>query len=364
MTVRPIAYLRWAKNRPPVRFDLSTSGVPEAGPEDFGAAPEDLHPALRHDPPDEHLRDLIARRYGVPPEHVLPLPAASGANCLAMAALWHRGDRVLVETPHYEPLLRVAEWLGLRVDMLPRAPERDYVPDLHAIADALRRGVRGVILTNLHNPTGRAIPFDFFPTLGAALQRHDGWALIDEVYLDFARICGNSQGTRSAASLHERIVVSGSLTKVYGLGGLRLGWLLGPPHVLEAVAHILDYFTVVNPVPSMRLALRAMLNLERLEQRTRTLWSAGRSVLDAWLQRCPHLRSAGNDGAVFEWIALPEGIDADTLAAHLRRRYDTLVVPGSFFDAPGFLRVGFALPPDDLAEGLDRLARAVDDLRR
>jgi aspartate/methionine/tyrosine aminotransferase len=190
-------------------------------------------------------------------------------------------------------------------------------------------------------------------------DRAGAWLIIDEVYLDYMH--ANRGGElRTAASLGPHVIATSSLTKVYGLGGLRAGWLMSSPEITERVRDAMDHMMVNNASPSMNLAIRALENADRLCDRTRRIYETGRPIVERWLRSRPDLTCAGDDGAVFVFITLPDGVDDRHVLELLVSKYDTVVVPGSFFGAPGHIRVSFILPESDQTEALDRLGRAID----
>src|SRR5438128_9787098 len=141
----------------------------------------------------------------------------SMANMLAMAGLIAPGDEVLIEHPVYEPLVAAARFLGAEVRHFARqGPE--FALDPAAVDAAVTARTTLIVLANLHNPTGNLADTETLRAIGALGPR----VLIDEVYLDAA-------GQPTAALLGEAFVCTSSLTKVYGLSGLRCGWILAAP---------------------------------------------------------------------------------------------------------------------------------------
>ncbi|UCG31625.1 MAG: pyridoxal phosphate-dependent aminotransferase [Phycisphaerales bacterium] len=363
MQVPRIEYMFWAKTRARVQYDLAASGVPLASPEDYGAQAEDLCAAEMGPYGHPKLIQALARRYGASEASVVPVPGASMGNYLALVAAIDRGDKLLVERPNYECLPRAAEFFGAAVEWFDRVESRRWAPDLHQVEDGLRGGARAVLLSNLHNPSGMRLTSDEVAALADMTGRAGASLIIDEVYLDYLHI-NRGGAPNTAASLAPHIIATSSLTKVYGLGGLRAGWLMASPEMAERVRRAMDHLMVNNSSVSMNLAIRALENMSALEARTRWMYEQGRPVVQTWLDARDDPGCSEDDGAVFVFINLGPGVDDWRLMERLVEQYSVAVVPGTFFGCPGHIRVSFTLPPDPLREALDRLGRAIDEARR
>jgi aspartate/methionine/tyrosine aminotransferase len=274
-----------------------------------------------------------------------------------MAALIEPGDEVLVEHPTYEPLLGAASFLGGQIKRFERKPEDAFRLDIGELEGMLTPRTRLIVLTNLHNPTGMLIEDDVLREIGALASRNDARILVDEVYLDSV-----VPPRRSAAHFGPEFACTNSLTKVYGLSGLRCGWILAEPELAERMWRLNDLFGVNQAHQAERLACIAFEHLDEIAdgnsemlERNRGLWNEFASTRDDL--RCA---PAKHGITVFpRWL----GGDSERLDAHLRERYDTAVVPGRWFEMPEHFRVGLGCQTELLAEGLNRLGAALDDLR-
>jgi aspartate/methionine/tyrosine aminotransferase len=332
--------------------------------DDLGPLPELADLEIRGTYGDPDLLQAIARFRGVEPDWVLPVLGASSANFIALATVANHGDQVLVETPVYDPLPRAARFLGLRPTCFPRRPEARHRPDLEAVERGLAGGAKAVLLTDLHNPSGLVCPRTDLEQLAGLAGEYGAHIIVDEVYLDYAHL--NVPGRRRrpvAARLGGQLITTDSLTKVYGLGGLRAGWIIAHPQIVQRAGYVLDLLNVVNPVVSARLTTCALQGIERLTQRCRDLHSQTYPIYAAWLASRDDLAGYGHDGALFGWVRLPEGVTADSLANLLVTRYETNLVSGTFFGCNRHVRIGFGLAPELLQEGLGRVGDALDHLQ-
>ena len=348
-------YMHWAKTHPRTRFDLATSGIPPIALADLGAVWEDL--AL--EPPRGYgyapLSEAISARYGVSAEHVVTAAGTSGANHLAMAALLDRGDDVVCETPGYEPLGTLAAHLGAHVRTVERRAERGFAIDPDDLARALSPRTRLVVLSNLHNPSSAAIDEPTLRALGDLAGRVGATVLVDEVYLDAAF----ERAPPSAAGLDGPFVVTSSLTKVYGISGLRAGWIVASPELARRMWRLKDLFGVNDAHPAERLALSALARLEDLAARARRILDANRRVWNEFVAR--HADYLAVEPQPWGTTSFPRlrRTDGDTLAAVLSERYETTIVPGRYFGAPRHVRVGLCCDPETFPEALERLQRAL-----
>ena len=363
MIVPRVEYMYWAKTAPAATYNLAMSGMPHVPPDEYGARPEDLNGGKHHPYGDPRLIEAIAERYGVDPAGVVLLPGTSLANFVALAANLERGATVLVETPVYDCIPRTVEFFGCQTRHVERRAGDRFQPDLQQVEDGLQDGAAAVFLTDLHNPSGLRLTDDTLRELADLTARHGAALIIDEVYRDALHICGG-EPLRTAASLAPHVTTTNSLTKVYGLGRLRAGWLIAEPQVAERARNAGDCLMVVNPSPTMNLAVRAFANVARLEERSRNIHARGWAVVRDWLAGHPDITCPGNEGTIFVWLNLSERIDARRLVERLVEKYDTLVVPGHFFGCPHHVRLGFGREPELVREGLDRLDKALADCRR
>jgi aspartate/methionine/tyrosine aminotransferase len=306
---------------------------------------------------------VLSERYGVTPAQVVPTLGASLAITHVLLALLRAGDHVVVERPTYEALHRVPEILGASVSRLERRFEDGWgvVPD--RLARLLTPRTKVVLLTNLHNPSGVAIPRDVLHAVTDLVARVGGLVLVDEVYLDYAFDVGPGAGVLPACRVASNAVSWSSTTKCFGFGALRAGWVVaGDPDVAKAVRTATDYLYVDPPVSSLDLGARVVEQAGILQDRASSVASTGRAAIEAWIAQERRVRWVPPLAGLSCCLRLPELMNDVQLAEHLRERYDTQVVPGAFFEAPGFVRVSFGLDREAMTEALGHLSAAIDDL--
>jgi hypothetical protein len=344
-------YMHWAKFKKPVRYALTSSEVPHFRMDSLAWDKADLDLDGASHPRYPSLRERIAARYGVSVDQVVAADGTSMANFLAMAALITPGDEVLIEFPTYEPVLGAASFLGAEIKRFERSSGDGFRLDPSSVCAAMSDRTKLIILTNLHNPSGALAGEAELRTIADLGAR----ILIDEVYLD-------ASGQRSSVHLGPEFVMTNSLTKVYGLSGLRCGWILAEPGLAERMWRLNDLFGVNQAHQAERLACIAFDHIDQVIGEVPALLAANRKRFNVFLAERDDLDCAPAEHGI---TAFPRWAGGDTqrLDDRLREAYDTAVVPGRWFEMPDHFRIGFGLPADDFAEGLSRLGRALDDLR-
>lgn len=349
-------YMEWAKTRSASRFNLASSGIEAFPLAELGPLePLEINgPGGYGYPP---LQEALARKAGVDPDRVVHATGTSMANLLALAATTRPGDEVLIEQPTYPLLTDAARWLRLEVRRFPRRAENGFRVDPRDVEAALSPRTRLVVITNLHNPSSAFVPPEVMSAIGAAARTAGAHVLVDEVYLEALAVLGKP--FVSAARLGSEFVVTSSLTKAYGLSGLRCGWVVAPPDLARRIWRLNDLFGVVAPHPAERLSVVALERLERPAARARRILETNAAALATFLAA----READLDCAPAEdgMIAFPRLRDGDVEAlCESLRRLETTVVPGRFFGEGSRFRLAIGCAPQVLQAGLERLARALD----
>lgn len=347
-------YMHWAKTQAPVSYHLASSEVPHFRLDRFpiDIAELELDGASRYRYPP--LRAAIARKCGVTPERVVMADGTSLANMLAMSALIAPGDEVVAEHPAYEPMTAAAEHLGATLRRFTRrGPE--FGIDLEALDAAVTPATRLILLTNLHNPTGNLADETTLRGVAEIAERAGAHVLIDEVYLD-------ASGQPTAGLLDDRFVATSSLTKCYGLSGLRCGWILAAPELAERMWRLNELFGVAQAHPAERLSLLALERLDEVAAETPALLARNRALANDFFARRGDLEVAPMVHGITAFPRLRRG-DVDALNARLRADHDTSIVPGRFFGLADHFRIGVGGPTEMVEEGLARLGAALDATR-
>ena len=354
------AYMQWAKQRSGARYNLAVSGLANYPLSGLPVSVEDLEPLSRtggygHRP----LLEAIASRYRVSAENEVTAAGTSMANMLAMAAIVAPGDEVVVERPTYELLLNALGYLQADIRRFERQPQQGFTLDPSEVERAVSPRTRLIVLTNLHNPSSSLADEQTLRAVGEIARHAGARVLVDEVYLDAAF----ELQPRTAFLLGPEFVVTSSLTKVYGLSGLRCGWIFAESELARRIWLLADLFDVNMAHPAERLGVIAFQNLERVQERSRGLLDANRDLLNEFLA---HRTDLGVRPLAFGTTAFPRLLTGpvDEFCELFRNKYEGTVVPGSFFEMPDHFRIGISGETEGVRESLKQLGAALDEFRQ
>jgi aspartate/methionine/tyrosine aminotransferase len=355
--IKASRYIHWAKTYPHVRFDLATSAVMPCPVDELPFEKSDIEINARGAYGYEPLIREIASKFNADPRCVVHANGTSMANHLAMATILEREDEVLIEKPAYEPLVSLAHYLGANVKRFERREEGNFGIDVSELERLVSSRTRLIVITNLHNPTSTLTPTETLRDIGEIAKDVGARVLVDEVYLEALF----DRDHPSAFHLGSRFIVTGSLTKAYGLGGLRCGWVLAEPPLAEQIWRLKDLFGVIPPRAVERLSVIALKHLDSIAGRARRALEVNRPILHRFLDSRQELRCARPQFGTVVSPRLLRG-DVDQLAKLLFEKYDTAFVPGRFFEMPDHFRLGIGCESEVLAEGLRRLGSALDEV--
>ena len=363
--------MTWAMSVPNgARYDLTCSGMTDTTEdatqqEQWSESLQVTEIAQRAQAVDalEAFARAVALRYGVERDRVCITIGASLAITQVLIALVRAGDHVIVERPTYEALHRTPEILGARVSRLERKFEDGWSVVPERLAQLLTPRTRAVILSNLHNPSGTAIDAATLLQVADLAARVGAMVLVDEVYLDYG-FSSAADATIKPACLVARNGISwSSTTKAFGFSALRAGWIIAAdPDAAKAIRSASAYLHVRPPVASAMVGKRVLERADALQARAAAVGSAGREIVERWLQSESRVEWVPPAFGLTGVLRLPTWLPDAQFADHLRQRYDTQIVPGTLFEAPGTLRLSFGLPPEDLERALANVSAALDDL--
>jgi aspartate/methionine/tyrosine aminotransferase len=350
--------MQWAKKRPTVKYDLALSGILNLPFAELGATIEDIDLNGNNSYGYPPLVEALAEHCKVPRENVVTISGGTSmANHLAMAATIEHGDEVLIEQPTYEPLLALAEYFGLKLNRFARRFESGYRVDVEELAGRVTEKTRLIVLTNLHNPSSTLIDQDTLRRIGEIAQSAGARVLVDEVYLEAMF----EHTPSSCVHLGPQFISTSSLTKGYGLSGLRCGWILAEPELAERMRLLHDIFGAIGPQPAERLSVVALQKLPKFITRAKRILESNRAALQDFLDSREELTGWVPQFGTTCFPRLEKG-SVDELWNLLYERYHTSFVPGRFFESPKHLRIGMCAEPELFNEGVQRLGAALDEL--
>jgi aspartate/methionine/tyrosine aminotransferase len=347
-------YMEWAKTNftTPPQYNLASSGLGNVLLSEIeGLQLTDLEITGKSYYGYEPLQSALSKHTGAPPECIFAATGTSMGNLLSMAATLERGDEVLFEHPVYDLLTSAAGFLEADINFFPRRPENGFRIDVNEVARHISPYTRLIVVTNLHNPSSVYTPPGILQDLAALARSVGARVLVDEVYLDSAF---DLEPGSSAYRLGPEFIVTNSLTKVYGLSGLRCGWVVAnDPDFIRKLWRLNDLFGVIPAHPAERLSVIALSQIERLRMRAKAILDRNRALVNDFL------RDIGQPQVAAGTVAFPSIPRSEHLTRILREKYDTAVVPGTFFEMPDHLRIGFGGSAEVLEQGLQRIRLAM-----
>lgn len=349
-------YMTWAKHHEKARYDLTGSNLLPCSIEELPGARDALRLYGRNDDGWPPLVESIAARFGVGVDRVATASGASGANFLALASLLRPGDHVVAEWPGYDPQMGAARFLGAEVSTFARGWDRAFRLDPDAVAAALTPRTRAIVLTNLHNPSGVYADPEALDRVGDLARDVGARVLVDEVYLDALE----SVDRAPAATRDPVFVSTNSLTKSYGLAGIRVGWMIADRETTERALRVRDVVDAVGSIPSEALGVVAFRHLDALLERARGVLDPGAAMFRTFMASRSELEWVEPIGGSVGFPRMAGVEDAEPFVNFAASEFDVGVTPGRFFGEPAHFRVAVAGERHVLEAGLDALSRALE----
>jgi aspartate/methionine/tyrosine aminotransferase len=352
-------YMHYAKTLQHAPFNLAISGLTDYPTKELPITLADIEIHGVNFYGYAPLVEAIAAKCGVRKENIVSTLGASMANYLAMAAVIEPGDEILIEHPTYELLLATAGYLGAKISSFPRRPENGFQLDPRDLQRALTSRTKLIIITNLHNPGSAYTNQDTLKTIGRIAESIGAYILVDEVYLDAMF----EKAPPTSFLLGNQFIVTNSLTKVYGLSGLRCGWVLAEEQLVDRMYQIANLHYVNQQHPAERLSVIALHNLGKIAQRSRSVLETNRKLVNAFLDSRDDLQIVRPEYGTVVFPRLLTGRVQD-FCDLLLNKYETSVASGHFFDMPEYIRIGLCGDTEIFKAGLERIGKALDEHRR
>ena len=311
------------------------------------------------------MRDNIALTYdGATRDHILVTVGAIEANYLAIRTILNPGDDMIAMAPNYMQIWGIAKNHGVNVETFQLQADQNWAPDLDELESKLTERTKLIAVCNPNNPTGRILTESEMNRLVELASRYDAWLLADEVYRGAERL--QEDPAPSFYGRYEKVIAIGSMSKAYGLPGLRVGWAAAPPKLLDDMWARHEYVAISATIISNQLAAIALepATRRRLLERTRGYIRDGYPHLQQWMDRHPGLFSlTPPDASAVAFIRYHLPINSSEFVRRLYSEKGVLIVPGDHFGLDHFIRVSFGLPHDYLEGALQRIADLVSEVQ-
>ena len=293
----------------------------------------------------------------VKPENILPSHGAIGANFLLLYSLVESEDEVVSVFPTYQQLYSIPESFGAEVKKLDLRYEDGFLPDLEKLKSLVSEKTKLIAINNPNNPSGVVMKREILEKIVEIARNADAYLLADEVYRGFDL----EEKIPSVADLYEKGISVGSMSKVFSLAGLRMGWIAGPKEVIELCQLHRDYTTISNGMISDYLSTIALENKDKIIERNLTKVKKQLAILDRWVQNEELVEYVKPNGGTTAFLKYRLDLDSETFAKKLFKEKGVLVVPGIAFGRENFLRIGFAGNEKELKAGLALLKEFLDE---
>ena len=307
------------------------------------------------------LRQHIAAMYsGATPDNVLVTVGAIEANYITTRTLLAAGDEIVIMLPNYMQIWGIARNHGLAIKTFRLCEDQGWAPDLDELQSAVSPNTKLIAICNPNNPTGRIMTEAEMDAVVGIADKVGAWILADEVYSGAERL--TDVQTPSFYGRYPKVMAIGSMSKAYGMPGLRVGWAVGPENIIDDIWARHEYTTISATMLSNKLAALALSPQlrPRILQRTRGYIRQGYPVLEAWMNNHENTFSLTPPGAAaIAFVRYNLDINSSEFADRLRQEKSTLIVPGDHFGMDRLLRISFGLPHDYLNAALDRIHELV-----
>jgi aspartate/methionine/tyrosine aminotransferase len=374
MKIETFALERWMTRwETVVRYDLAESGIKPMTVDELltlagrDAALErmlDISLGYSEARGTEELRALLAALYrDVTPEEILVTTGAIEANFLLFNVLLNPGDHVIVVDPAYQQLQSVPKAIGCDVSLWKLRPENDFRYDLDELETLVDDHTRLIVINTPHNPTGSVLTPDEQQRVFEIAERVGAQVMGDEAYR-WLTLPGREPFAGPVRDLGERGISVGTLSKPFGLPGLRIGWIAATPELVQACWSQRDYVSLSPGKLNDYLATLAIRQRAAIFERTQTIAAENLATLERWLREREDLVSwAPPRGGLLGLLRYDIDVPSMKLADRLAADASVMLAPGSAFGYEHFLRVGIGGDPAVFREGLGRAASVLEAAR-
>lgn len=290
-------------------------------------------------------------------ENIVPTHGASGANHHVFYSLISPGDRVVSIMPTYQQLYSIPESYGADVQILHLSKENNYLPDLEKLRRLVTPETKMICINNPNNPTGALMSEQLLREIVEIARSADAWILCDEVYRHLSQEDG---WCPSIVDLYEKGISVSSMSKVFSLAGLRLGWIA--THDMSVVKSCLshrDYNLVSCGVFDEMLAAAALKHRDKLLERSRKIVRENLQILDDWVSSEPHVSYVKPKAGTTALVYYDLDISSYEFCEEMYKKTGAFVTPGDCFEVPHSMRIGYAYGKQDLIDGLKAISEYI-----
>ena len=371
---QPFLMERWmSKYEQDVEFNLSESGVhPITLSELLSDDATHINQLLATDLNYPHvngipeLRKNIALLYeDAKEDNVLVTGGAVEANYNATLTLLNKGDELVIMLPNYMQIWGIAKNHNFKLKTFHLLEKNKWAPDLDELNNVISKKTKLIAVCNPNNPTGYILTKKEMDSIIGIAEDSGAWILADEVYRGAERL--TEKQTPSFYGLYEKVIAVGSMSKAYGLPGLRIGWAVAPVNMIEDIWARHEYTTISATMLSNKLAAIALSPevRPRIIQRARNYIRNGYPILEKWMDDHENTFSVvPPQAAAIAFVRYLFNINSTEFAERLRKEKSVFIVPGDHFGMDKFFRISYGLPQDYLTSGLNRIRDLIMEIKK
>lgn len=343
-----------------VDYDIGESGVKFLKFSSLNLDLGDLPLRYGHHRGSPELRELIAQDYeDFSPDQIAVTNGASEANFAVIASLVGPSDHVIVEHPNYPSLYEVPKSLNRRTHLLHLSFEEKFKPNLEKLESLITPQTKLIILTHPNNPTGSMITEKMLYAIIKIVEKHNVYLLLDETYRELSF----NKTLPPAATLSPHAISITSMSKVYGLPGIRIGWVAADKSIIERVRAVREQLTICNCVISEEIAKTVLRRKQEFLKDIKQKVAINYEILESWMRNQEDLEWVPPEGGVVCFPMLRVEVPTDDLCRILVKKYRTFVVPGYCFEMSRHLRIGFGGETSELRRGLSNMNKALKEIK-
>ena len=299
----------------------------------------------------ERLKNAICTMYSNQvTKNITITHGAIGANQLVMLSLIESGDKVVSIVPTYQQHYSIPKSIGADVKLLFLKEENDWLPDLEELEKLVGHDTKIICMNNPNNPTGAVMPHDMLLKTVEIAKKSDAYILCDEVYRGLEH---NGVMSKSIADIYEKGISTGSVSKVFSLAGLRLGWIAAPENVIREVNHQREYNTISVGILDDYFSSIAIENKEKIIERNLKKINIGKKILTDWLRVENRVHCVIPQGGTTAFVGYNKNIKSTELCSNLQNETGVMILPGECMELDGYLRIGYGNNFEQLKKALE-----------
>ncbi len=307
---------------------------------------------------NRELRELIAQDYlGLSPDRILVTTGCIEANFVAFTSIVQPGDHVIVEHPNYQQLYEVPRALGGKVDLLRLRYEDNYKLNVDELNEMVTPKTKLIVISHPNNPTGSVITLETLKSIIEIIEDNNIYLLSDEIYRELSF---TQKPLPPAATLSDHAISNSSMSKLHGLPGLRIGWMVADKSIIDIAKEIRSYTTICDSTLSEHLSKLALKRKEELVTRAENIVKTNIEIMRKWMEKRDDVAWIPPEGSLVAFPRFNRNVTSTELCKLLAEEYKVFVAPGKCFDIESHFRIGFGWSTDELREGLEFVGRALD----